>query len=250
VGFTSRCEAGVKIDESPVPSEGGRQGSSEQRATEPPAPTGDVALAITCSAVVIERCEPGKRGCFFAAHSTKFGHADNERERGALTDARNAQNEIKAPSEILVRAQLPNDAQNLGCASRLQPCDVRHNETPPSWIVDVLKPGLEARNILLDLLNKRQMVRQISQALVTLPIWLIGQRREGGDESCVERIVLGAPQMHARKSTNLDWLQKQHSEALFAQISDNAALVSSRCLNTDTFNICPGQIGGQLPPAT
>jgi len=42
-------EAGVEIDESPVPSEGGWQGGSEQRATEPSASAGDVALAIVRS---------------------------------------------------------------------------------------------------------------------------------------------------------------------------------------------------------
>ena len=98
--------------------------------TKPSAPAGDVALALVRSTVVVERGKPGERRCFFAADSAKFGHADDERERGALADARNAQDEIEAPGEIVMGAQLPDDAPHLGRASRLQPCDVGHDETP------------------------------------------------------------------------------------------------------------------------
>ena len=51
-----------------------------------------------------DRSQPGERGCFFATNLAEFGHADQDGQRGKLSDPGNAQHEIKASCEIAVRA--------------------------------------------------------------------------------------------------------------------------------------------------
>ena len=53
---------------------------------------------MVLAAVVIVGGEAGKRGNLFAADLAEFGHADNDRQRGTLTDAGHAEDEVEAPA--------------------------------------------------------------------------------------------------------------------------------------------------------
>ena len=68
---------------------------------------------------------------------------------------------------------------------------------------------LEAGDILFDLFDEGQMLRQLCQAIVRLDARLIDRCRTGGDESCIEFVVLGAAQMDPRIGFDLDRLQNQ-----------------------------------------
>jgi hypothetical protein len=121
VGLSSRDQPSIEVDQELVPSEGGRERSSEQRAPQASAAAGDVALTFMFSAIVVKGGEAGKRCGFFPTEATEFWHPDDERERGAFADTRNAQDEFKSNSEVVVSAQLLGNEAELGQPSRLQP---------------------------------------------------------------------------------------------------------------------------------
>ena len=130
MGFAARRQASVEGDQGLVPTEGcGQRGCVEGTAQASPS-AGDVPLAFVLATVIVEWREAGQRSSFFAAHAAELRHANDEGQRGSLADAGDAQHEIEAPGEIVMGAQLPNDAQHLGGAPRLQARDVGHDETP------------------------------------------------------------------------------------------------------------------------
>ena len=116
MGFAARGEAGVERDQRLVPAEGGWQRGGEQGTAQACASAGDVTLAFVLSAVVVEGCEAGQGGGLLAADAAELGHADDERQRGALADAGNAAHEIEAMPEIVISPQLPRDASEFGRA--------------------------------------------------------------------------------------------------------------------------------------
>ena len=95
-------------------------------------------------------------------------------------------------AEILMNAQRPDDPRELCGTQRLEPDDVDHDDAPQPWLLDVLKPDLEARYILLDLLDEGQVLRQVREACVRFVPRPLNRRRTGRDENCIEDIVLGA----------------------------------------------------------
>ena len=70
------------------------------------------------------------------------------------------------------------------------------------------------------------MLRQVRQPSSRLKPWSIEGRRAGCDENCVEDIVFGAPQMHARIGPDLHRLQHEHLKTCFPQIPDDTALIA------------------------
>jgi hypothetical protein len=113
----------------------------------------------------------------------------------------------------------------------------------------VLEPNLEAGDILFDLFDKGQMLRQLRQAIVRLDTRLIDRRRAGGDESRIELVVLGPTLMHARIGFDLDRLQDQNNEALAPQIADHAALVAAARLDADSRHPGLEEFSSKTPPA-
>src|SRR5204863_3150988 len=143
----------------------------------------DVALPLVGSAVVVEGSQTGECCGLFAADASELRHADDESERGALSDAGNAEHEIEAVGEVVMDAQLSDDAQDLGCATGLEPCNVGEDDALHSSVVDMLKPGLEPRDVFFDLLDEGQVVGELRQALVRLDARLIDGESAGGDEN-------------------------------------------------------------------
>ena len=130
MGFAFCGEAAIKVDQSLVPAEGGRERCGDQGPAQATATAGDVTLAPVFAAVVIEWSKPREGSGFFAADLTEFGHADDERQRRALADAGNAQHQIEASCQIVMG---PKMLGNEACMSRLaclQPFDVAGDDTP------------------------------------------------------------------------------------------------------------------------
>jgi hypothetical protein len=98
-------------------------------------------------------------------------------------------------------------------------------------------------------LDKGQMSGQFSQPLVGFDARRIDRRRAGGDEDCIELVVLGPAQVQARIGPDLDRLQDKDDEALLPQMPDYPALIASRRFDADTPDAGLGQVGRQPPPA-
>ena len=113
MSLSARGQPAVEGDESLVPAEGRRQGGGKERAAQPAAAAGDVALAFMGSAVVVEGGKAGESGGLLAGDAAEFGHADDDRQRGALADAGNAADEIEAARQIVMGAQRRDDARQL-----------------------------------------------------------------------------------------------------------------------------------------
>ena len=112
----------------------------------------------------------------------------------------------------------------------------------------MLKPGLETRDVLFDLLDEGQMVRELRQAFVRLDSRLIDGESAGGDENRIEYIVLGPAQMHTRISPDLDRLQDEDHESYRPQMPDDTALISSGSFDADARDAGLGKFRGQASP--
>ena len=115
MGAAACGEASVERGQRLVPAEGGRKRGGEERAAQSCTAAADVAFAFMFPAIVVEWSKTGKCCGFLAVNPTEFGHADDDRKRRALSDARHAEHEIEAAGEILVEAQLSGNPQQLGC---------------------------------------------------------------------------------------------------------------------------------------
>src|ERR1700676_4219885 len=104
---------------------------------------------------------------------------------------------------------LGNDP-HLHCPSYLQPPNITGDDASEPRLVNMLKPGLEARDVLLDLLQESQMSRQFCQSWIRCYLRLIEHGGTCGNQNRVERIVLGPTQMHPAKRLDLGRLQHQH----------------------------------------
>jgi hypothetical protein len=113
----------------------------------------------------------------------------------------------------------------------------------------MLEPGLEAFDVFLDLLEEGQLLSQPGQARVWSVSDLIECRRAGGDHHRVQRIVLGAAQMHPAECLDLNRLQHLYGEACSPQMLHHAALVAARRLDADAANAGLCQPICQNPPA-
>src|ERR1700712_2612283 len=93
-------KSGVEADQGLVPAEGRRGRCCDQGPPQSSPAASDVALPAVFAAIVIEGCQTGQGCGFLAADPAEFGHADDERQRGAFADAGNAQYQIEPPGEI------------------------------------------------------------------------------------------------------------------------------------------------------
>src|SRR3974390_927508 len=117
-----------------------------------------MALALVFAAVIVKRCEPCECRRLFAADLAELRHADDERERSAFADPRDAQQEIKPSSEIGVIAQSAGNQPDLGKPARLQSRNVAKDHASQSRLVDMFEPGLQPGKVFLDLLDEGQLV--------------------------------------------------------------------------------------------
>ena len=113
----------------------------------------------------------------------------------------------------------------------------------------MFEPGFEAFDIFLDLLEEGQIVGQLHQSRIWRDFDLIERRRTGRDLHRVERVVLGAAQMHPAERLDLGRLQHQHREACCTQMFHHATLIAAGRLNADACHASLGQLTRQQTPA-
>jgi len=104
MGFAASDQARVERDKCGVPAEGSWKRGRKQGAPQAVPAAGDAALAPLLTTVVVERGKASEGCSLLAADLAEFGHADQQRQRGALADPGNAEHQIKADSEIAVSA--------------------------------------------------------------------------------------------------------------------------------------------------
>jgi predicted urease superfamily metal-dependent hydrolase len=112
----------------------------------------------------------------------------------------------------------------------------------------MFEPGLEARNIFLDLLKKGEIFRQFRQSWIGHDARLIDGGRAGRDQRRVERVVLGPSQMHPAKSFNLNRLQHEDDKARRPEMLHHPAFIAAGRFDADARNAGLGQVGRQHLP--
>ena len=147
-------QASIESNQGLIPTEGGWQRGGEQGLSQAASTAGDVTLTLAQSTVVVERSKPSQGRSFLTTDLSQFGHADDECQRGALTNARDAQHQVKPAGKIVVATKKLGNGTYLSLPSCLQPSDVAADKASQPRFIDMLEPGLEAREVLLDLLEK------------------------------------------------------------------------------------------------
>ena len=216
MGLASCHEALVKSDQSCVPSKRCGERCGVERASHPAPSASDVAHSFVLAAIIIEGREASKSCCLFAADVAKFGHANDKRERGSLTNAWHALNEIEAAGEIVMGFELSGDARQLSGAAGFQTGDITRDDGPQPLIVDVFETDLEAGDVLFDLFDESELMGEGCKPLIGLWPGLINRGCTGGDDGRIELIVLGAAQMDAAIGFDLDRLEDNNNDAAFA----------------------------------
>ena len=154
------AQAPVERHQRLVPVERRGQRRAVERASQPASAAANMRLAGILAALMHKRRQAGDRRHLLAAELAEFRHADHDRKRGALAAAGNAANQIEAPGEVRVRAQFGEQPRGLAFTSLLQALAVGVGDAPQPRIVDMLETRLDARNVVLDLLEEGQVIRQ------------------------------------------------------------------------------------------
>ena len=97
--------------------------------------------------------------------------------------------------------------------------------------------------------RKVQISRQFRQSWIWRNPRLVDSSGACGNQLGIERIVLGASQMHSTERLDLDRLQHQHDEARCSQMLHHTAFVTARCFDSDTRHASIGQVCDQSAPA-
>ena len=208
-----------------------------------------MTITFVFSAVIIKGRKTSESRCVFSGDAAEFRHADDERERGSLADARHACDEIEAAGEIIVSAQVSGDAGKFCCAAFFQTGDICVSQASQPRLIDMFETDFDAGDILLDLLDEGEVLRQIIEAFVGLACVLIQGCRTGSDCSGIYFVILGAAQMHAGAGFDLDGLEHDDSEAVLPQMCNGAVFVSAGCLDANARDAGFGEDSCELLPA-
>ena len=115
------------------------------------------------AAVVIKRRQAGQRGGLFAVEAGELGQADQQGQGSALADAGNAEDEVEAGFEVVVAFEGELQAAQFSLAAALQTRDLAGGEAAQARRAQMFEAGLQARDILLDLLDKGQVIGERGQ---------------------------------------------------------------------------------------
>lgn len=106
-------------------------------------------------------------------------------------------------------AQLLGDEAQLRQSSDLEPRNVGENHSFKARFADVLEPGLEASDILLDLFDEGQGIGKRSQSRVWSNLMRFDCGCTSGNQGRIEGIILGSLAVQARKArTWIGWRTK------------------------------------------
>ena len=208
MSLAAGSEAGVERDQSCVPAEGGRQCRREQGSAQRHGHRrcGAGPCVVRCRRRT-GRARPGPR--FLTADLSKFGHADDQRQCGALAETGDAQHR----SSRRARSSWPRR-----CLAMIRICAVRRAFNRAMSLVTIRRS--RGSSTCSSLTLKRAMSSdakegQISRQSASLGSGAISggqpQRRMRRSEPHRARRSAGA--MYPRISLDLDRLQHQHGEA-------------------------------------
>src|SRR6185503_21066378 len=169
--------------------------------------------AVDLSRLIIEGGEAGQARSLLAAQGTELGHADDEGKCGALADALDAGEEFQPEGEILVLAQALEEASDLGIAACGQALDLGFELGLESADGEAVETGLEANDVLLDLLDEGQMLGQGGKSVIAVADGAIVGGRRQGDDAGVDRIGLGSLTPILGIGPDLDRLEDDDLEA-------------------------------------
>src|SRR5262249_51826613 len=96
----------------------------------------------------------------------------------------------------------------------------------------MLEPGLEAGDILLDLLDEGQAVGKRGQSLIRCCLMSLDCGRTCGDQRRVERIILGPLTVQPRKGPHLDRLEDQNHKTRRLQVPEHTTFITTGRLPT------------------
>src|SRR3978361_1659995 len=160
---------------------------------------------------------------------------------------------LSTRSSLLARISMGTKAlgkvaylRGLACRQSL---DVAVNKAPKAGLIDMFEPGLEARDVLLDLFEEGQISSQIGQSRIRRDPRLFDGGGTGGNQFGIEGIVLGPAQMYPAERLDLDRLQHLHREAARTPAPPHIAFITAGSLDTDPGNASLGQVGCQNTPA-
>jgi hypothetical protein len=129
------------------------EGGEEDGAAEAASAAGNVPLSCLFAAVGIERCDADQSGSLSTGKPAKFGHADDEGDGGDVADARDAEEDLKAASEVGFGTQEADEAGELLGAAPGQALDLGLKETQRCGFAVAFEACLEASDILSELLD-------------------------------------------------------------------------------------------------
>jgi len=158
---------------------------------------------MALGAIVVEGSQTDERGGFFTANIAKFRSADDEGECGALSDAIDACRQRQAVRQVLMLSQLGGELLELERAPSLEANDLAVEATAQLHVPDGLTSGLEANDVLLDLLDERQMLSKRLQTRIRRLADRFSFGRTGGNQHGVDLVVFGPLQTKVRIGAHL-----------------------------------------------
>ena len=91
-------------------------------------------------------------------------------------------------------AQLLGNVTDLGEPACLQPSNVIQHDAAQLGLGNMLEPGLEALDVLLDLLKEGELLGELHQARIRRAPHFFERGRTGSNQRCIQCVVLGAAQ--------------------------------------------------------
>jgi hypothetical protein len=142
------------------------ESGEEDDTAEPASAAGNMPLSCLLAAVGIEGRDADHGGSLSPGKAAKFGHPDDEGDGSDVADARDAEEDIKAAGEIGCGTQVADEASELHGAAPGQALDLGIEETQRCGVAVAFEAGLEASDILSELLDQGEMFSEWCQAWI------------------------------------------------------------------------------------
>ena len=114
----------------------------------------------------------------------------------------------------------------------------------------MLDPGLETGDVVLDLLDERQVIAQFVEARIGRHgVAGIQCDRAGSDEDGIQPVILGAAEVQLGERLDLERLQHDDDEAVGLQMPGDGTFVATGRLDADALDTGLGELGGETVPS-
>ena len=151
-----------------------------------------MTLTTTPSTTLVEGSQAGEGCGLFAGDVADFAQAQQDGQGCAFPNARNALDQFKPYGEVCVQAYRREDFEEFSCPAALQAGYVRGDEAAQPEVTDLFEADSDMGDILFELPDKGEAIGQRFQSGIDVEFCWIEHRGAGGDEGCVDGVVLGA----------------------------------------------------------